>query len=209
MSRARSLTRSPVLLTAVLSLAALAGYGAYRLIEREPPAGAATMPEHAHDAASLASGLPNVTLSGLDGGPVTLSSFAGEPLLINFWATWCAPCLREIPLLKSFHGEHESITVVGIAIDDLEDVQAYAADMDFNYPVLIGQAEGMNAAAALGVEVIALPFSVYAGPDGAILGIHTGELQPAHLDALAATISDLTAGNIDQSAARARLAEIL
>jgi thiol-disulfide isomerase/thioredoxin len=209
MSKTRSLTKNPVLMTAVLSLAALAGYGADRLLEREPSAGAAAMPERAPDAGSLANGLPAVTLSGLDGAPIALSSLAGEPLLINFWATWCAPCLREIPLLKTFHDQHESITVVGIAIDDLEDVQAYAEDMDFNYPVLVGQAEGMNAAAGLGVEVIALPFSVYAGPDGAILGIHTGELRPAHLDALAATIGDLMAGTIDQAAARARLAELL
>ena len=212
MSKARSLTKRPTLLTAALSLAALAGYAAYRLTlgtaepAAESGAVAAGEQEHAHDAAALANSLPDVLLSDIDGAPVSLASFAGRPLLINFWATWCAPCRREIPLLKSFSGENDSITVLGIAIDDLDDVQGYAEDMQFNYPVLVGQAEGMNAAAALGVEVIALPFSVFADGDGAILGIHTGELQAEFLDLYAATIADLASGAIDRAAARERLA---
>jgi thiol-disulfide isomerase/thioredoxin len=213
MSKTGSLTKNPTLLTAVLSLAALAGYGAYRLtLPGADPAAAAADAAHArmHDAAPVEGGLPDIVLSDLAGAPTPLSSYAGQPLLINFWATWCAPCRREIPLLKTFHDENESaITVVGIAIDDLEDVQTYAGEMAFNYPILVGQAEGMNAAAALGVEVIALPFSVYTAPDGTILGIHTGELLPEHLDTLAATIAELTAGAIDQSAARDRLADAL
>ena len=211
MSKNGSLTAKPTLLTAVLSLAALAGYAAYRLTTgtgSEAPAepSAAAAAGHQHEAAPLAGALPDVVLDDLAGTPTSLASFAGQPLLINFWATWCAPCLREIPLLKTFHDEHESITVVGIAIDDLEDVQAYADDMQFNYPVLVGQAEGMNAAAALGTEVIALPFSVFAAADGAILGIHTGELHPEHLENLAATFAALEAGSIDHAAAHERLA---
>lgn len=212
MSKARSLTKRPTLLTAVLSLAALAGYAAYRLTlgtaepAAESNAVAAGEQEHAHDAATLANSLPDVLLSDIDGAPISLASYSGKPLVINFWATWCAPCRREIPLLKSFSGENDSITVLGIAIDDLDDVQGYAEDMQFNYPVLVGQAEGMNAAAALGVEVIALPFTVFAAGDGAILGIHTGELQTDFLDLYAATIADLASGAIDRSAARERLA---
>jgi thiol-disulfide isomerase/thioredoxin len=212
MSKTGSLTRNPTLLTAVLSVAALAGYGAYQLTQRgaDPSAAADAAHAHMHEAAPAEGGLPDVVLTDLAGVPTALSSYAGQPLLINFWATWCAPCRREIPLLKAFHDENEStITVVGVAIDDLEDVQAYAEDMAFNYPILIGQAEGMNAAAALGVEVIALPFSVYTAPDGTILGIHTGELLPEHLDSLEATIADLKAGTIDRSAARDRLADLL
>jgi thiol-disulfide isomerase/thioredoxin len=210
MSKARSLTKRPTLLTAVLSLAALAGYAAYRLTlgTAEPSAesDAVAAGEHVHDAAALADSLPDVLLSDIDGAPISLASYSGRPLLINFWATWCAPCRREIPLLKSFSGENDSITVLGIAIDDLDDVQGYAEDMQFNYPILVGQAEGMNAAAALGVEVIALPFSVFAADDGAILGIHTGELQADFLELYAATIADLASGAIDRAAARERLA---
>jgi thiol-disulfide isomerase/thioredoxin len=204
-----SLTAKPTLLTAVLSLAALAGYAAYRLTVgtgAQDPAASSAEAGHAHEAAPLANALPDVMLGDLSGTPTSLASFAGQPLLINFWATWCAPCLREIPMLKTFHDEHESITVVGIAIDDLEDVQAYAQDMEFNYPVLVGQAEGMNAAAALGTAVIALPFSVFAAADGAVLGIHTGELHAEHLENLAATFAALEAGSIDHATARERLA---
>lgn len=215
MSKARSLTKRPTLLTAVLSLAALLGYAGYRLTlgTAEPAADAESVAageqEHAPEAAALANSLPDVLLSDINGAPISLTSYSGQPLLINFWATWCAPCRREIPLLKSFSGENDSITVLGIAIDDLDDVQGYAEDMQFNYPILVGQAEGMNAAAALGVEVIALPFSVFADSDGAILGIHTGELQADFLDLYAATIADLASGAIDRAAARERLANAL
>lgn len=210
------LSKNPALLTALLSGAAIAGYVAYRLtlgtsgVEPEAQTvDAMDHSDHADHAAEptpLLDSLPEIVLNDIDGEPTPLSSFAGKPLLINYWATWCAPCLREIPLLKAFQDEHAGIEVIGIAADHVDPVREFADEMEFNYTVLVGQTEAMNAAAALGVEVVALPFTVFTAPDGAVLGIHTGEIHAEHLDNLAATIAALEAGDIDRATAREQLA---
>ena len=195
----------PTLLTAVLSAATLVGYLSYRII------GTFTDPGDAADDAAipqpaLADALPDFSLADLDGESRSIRSWPGKPLIVNFWATWCAPCLREIPLLKQFQSEHPDVQVVGIAMDRREPVTSFAEEMQFNYPVLVGQSEAMNAAAAFGVEVLALPFTVFSSPGGALLGVQTGEIHPEHLANLSETLAALDAGSIDLEAARARIA---
>lgn len=190
------LTRNPTLVTALLSAAAIVVYSTYRL----------TTVASAQTPSSLANELPEIVLNDLDGTPTALATWRGTPMLINYWATWCAPCLREIPMLKEFESANPSIQVVGIAYDRVEPVVEFAEEIEFNYPVLVGMADAMDAAAALGVQVLALPFTVYVAGDGAILGIHTGEVHAEHLEAFRATIEELEAGAIDRAAARERLA---
>ena len=215
----KRLTQNPTLLTALLSVATLAGYATYRLTVGGSDAEMAadhsdhddSMQAPADDSAAsrFADSLPDIVLNDLAGTPTPLSTWVGQPMLINFWATWCAPCLREIPLLKAFNDEHPAIQVVGIAVDRDEPVREFAAEMAFNYPNLVGQTEAMNAAAALGVEVIALPFTVFTDAEGAILGIHSGEIHREHLENLAATLADLEAGRIGRDTARERIAGLM
>jgi thiol-disulfide isomerase/thioredoxin len=215
MSKAGSLTKNPTVLTVVLSLAALAGYATYRLSTNAadaPPATplASAEDEHAHDEEHppLPDTLPAIVLDDLAGTPTSLASLAGQPLLINFWATWCAPCLREIPLLKRFHEEDPSIRVVGIAVDRLADVLEYSAEMEFNYPVLVGQEEAMAAAETSGIEFVGLPFTMVISPDGQLIKTHMGEILETQLEAITAVLERLEGGEIDVEAARAALGRL-
>jgi thiol-disulfide isomerase/thioredoxin len=200
----------PALLTLGLSAAAVLGYVTYRVLMPTPAAapGAAARDDGAavEEQRQLAETLPDFSLGNLAGEPQSIRSWPGKPLLINFWATWCGPCLREIPMLKELEDQRPDIQVVGIAIDRRDPVEKFAADMAFNYPILIGQNEAWEAAAALGVDIYALPFTVFAAADGAILGVHTGELHAEHLADFRGVIDDLAAGKIDLSEARSRLA---
>jgi len=208
----------PVLLTALLSGAALAGYIAFRLFvgpAPDAPESARTLQfgedpraedDHDDSATQLADTLPEFSLDTLAGTPQSIGSWPGKPLLVNFWATWCGPCLHEIPLLKQLQTRRGDLQVVGIAVDKRDAVVGFAANMQFNYPILIGESSGWDAAAAFGVNVYALPFTVFTAPNGAILGVHTGELHPEHLDNFAAVLDDLKAGKIDLQTARARIA---
>ncbi|HEY8519610.1 MAG TPA: TlpA disulfide reductase family protein [Gammaproteobacteria bacterium] len=197
----------PLLLTLVLSAAAAAGYVAYRLVSApapevtEVPAAADAAPER-----RLVDELPDFYLDDLDGQPTSIRSWPGQPLIVNFWATWCAPCRREIPMLKELQAANPWLTVVGIALDQDDPVRQYAAEMEFNYPVLVGQADGWEAANRFGVEFYALPFTVFTAGDGHVLGVHTGELHREHLDNLLAVLEDLRAGRADIEEARARIA---
>ncbi|HEX5046704.1 MAG TPA: TlpA disulfide reductase family protein [Gammaproteobacteria bacterium] len=206
----------PALLTVALSAAAVLGYLSYRFLL--PPAPQPETPDipasaligadadESADAPELAATLPDFTLDSLAGGPQSIKSWPGKPLLINFWATWCGPCLREIPMLKEFQTGHTGLQVVGIAVDKRDPVVGFADRMQFNYPILIGEGEGWDAAAAFGVSVYALPFTVFTAADGSVLGVHTGELHTEHLENLTAILADLDQHKIGVDEARARLA---
>lgn len=206
----------PALLTVALSVAAVLGYVTYRLAFRAPPAapepepivGIADIAPDTEESAPTAVGgtLPDFALGNLAGEPQSIRSWPGKPLLINFWATWCAPCLREIPMLKALQTEHPHLQVVGIAVDKREAVTKFAADLQFNYPILIGQSEAWAAAAAMGVNVYALPFTIFTAADGSILGARTGELHAEHLEQFRLVTDDLAAARIGLDEARTRLA---
>lgn len=201
----------PALLTLALSAAAVLGYASYRLLmppAAEPPPAdlSADREEQPAPRRQMAETLPDFSLGNLAGEPQSIRTFAGKPLLINFWATWCGPCLREIPMLKAMQASRGDIQIVGIAVDRREPVQEFAGKQEFNYPILVGQSEAWEAAAALGVEVYALPFTVFTAADGALLGVHTGELKAEHLADFQAVIDDFAAGKIDLAEARSRIA---
>ena len=195
----------PVLLTAALSAAAVLGYLTYRGVTRDadPPAG-----DEAAAPLAVAT-LPDFSLANLAGEQQSIRSWPGKPLLINFWATWCGPCLREIPMLKELQTARPDLQVVGIAIDKPELVTKFAGDMQFNYAILMGQNEAWAAAGALGVNIFALPFTVFTAGDGSILGVHTGELHAEHLEAYQDTVDALAAGHIDVDEARRRIDEAI
>jgi thiol-disulfide isomerase/thioredoxin len=211
MSTARSISKKPTLLTALLSVAAVAGYLAYRFTAGTPEVPAESMASteeaHMHELAPmLADSLPDIVLEDFAGTPTSLASYAGRPLLINFWATWCGPCLREIPLLKTFHDEQPGIDVVGIAVDRIEPVLEFAEEMQFNYPSLIGQSSAYDAMAVFHNDAQVMPFSVYTTAEGAVLATHSGELHPEHLAHFVETVEQLADGSIDLAQARERMA---
>ncbi len=197
------------LLTLFLSSIAILAYLGYRALdlvpvspitEPEPVAVADTEPVDT---------LPEFSLANIDGEQQSIGSWPGKAMIVNFWATWCAPCLREIPLLVEHQERYQddlSLQVVGIAVDQIDPVKAFMEEMAFNYPVLVGQADAMDAAAAFGVDFFGLPFSVFTAPDGHVLGVHTGELHPEDLANVIATLEALADDSVDIAGARARLA---
>lgn len=193
-----------------LSGVALVGYVSYRTLLPAPPRVEPAVDTDVQTASRVepADTLPEFTLATLTGQQRSIFDWPDRALVINFWATWCAPCRREIPLLKEFQNARrdDGIQVVGIAVDKLEPVRAFAAEMEFNYPQLIGMAEAMDAAASFGIDFFALPFTVFTDGDRNVLGVHTGELHAEDLDNLATALAELQAGHIDLQAARARVA---
>ncbi len=81
------------------------------------------------------------------GTPRSIRSWPGKSMIVNFWATWCAPCRREIPLLRELQKQHgaEGFQIVGVAVDVREDVVKYAQEIGIDYPVLIGEQDGLDA----------------------------------------------------------------
>lgn len=149
-------------------------------------------------------------MSHLDGSERRLSDWDGEARLVNFWATWCAPCRREIPLLKQLQTDkpEKQLQIIGVAVDYMEDVRAYAEDAAFNYPILVGQEEAIEVAEASGVEFIGLPFTMIIAPDGTLVGTHMGEIMQPHVDRIVAVMKNLENGAIDLETARSELQKL-
>jgi thiol-disulfide isomerase/thioredoxin len=150
---------------------------------------------------------PSFELTGLDGAMHDFSEFDGRHRLLNFWATWCAPCRREIPLLKEFQAEQgdDGILIIGIAVDMMEEVQKYAEAAEFNYPILVGEMDAMAVAEQSGLVFHAMPFTMIVTRDGEFLSAHFGELHRPELNKITDILARLDAGDIDTDTARQAL----
>jgi thiol-disulfide isomerase/thioredoxin len=203
----------------VLALAIAAGAGAYvasrAWLADKPATGTASAvtapatPEAANAPlpAVIPDRRPEVTLADRDGKPRSLSEWNGKPQVINFWATWCAPCRREIPMLNALasDGAWPDIALIGIAIDFREDVLHYLEETPIDYTVLIGEQDGLDASRAFGMGSLGLPYTVFVDREGRIVTIHLGELHRPQADIILSVVRALDAGKIDMKSAKARI----
>ena len=187
---------------ALIATAALGYYIYLELDDNAPPIASQVV-----DFAPAISTVVDFSLPDLDGKVRKISDWHGKARLINFWATWCAPCRREIPLLKKMQTEHaeNNLQVIGIAVDFVEEVTAYAEEADFNYPILVGQDEAMAAAEATGIDFIGLPFTMIVAPDGHLINTHIGEIHENQMELIIKVLEQIQSGEIDLASARSAL----
>jgi peroxiredoxin len=153
--------------------------------------------------------LPQFSLTNSAGKATSIASFGGQSLIINFWATWCAPCRREIPLLQSLHAEWagRDVTVVGIAVDYRDKVLEFADRFKIAYPLLIGEQDALDAAAALGVESPVFPFTVFTDRRGEVVALFIGELHRPQAELILSEVQKLNQDSVQLPAARHAITE--
>jgi thiol-disulfide isomerase/thioredoxin len=197
---------------ALVALAAVAGVALQRMLApratltRSSSAAALPALPVASPARVVPVDVPNLALPDLAGVPHHLADWSGHPLIINFWATWCEPCRREIPLLIRLRHERvgAGLAVVGIAIDFRAAVKKYAPQAGIDYPVLVGEEQGLEAVHAFGMDLL-FPFSVFADQSGRVVAVKLGELHQDEADFILDRVQDIDRGTLSLASARQQI----
>jgi thiol-disulfide isomerase/thioredoxin len=202
---------------AVVGLAALGGAIVHRALAAKPTVrvpsaaeGRARLPQAPAAGLSaktpIAMSVPDLALPDTSGKSHRLSDWSGHPVIFNFWATWCDPCRREIPLLIRLRHERSAtgLEVVGIAVDFKGAVTDYARHAGIDYPVLVGEDKGLDAVKAFGMELL-LPFSVFADDRGRVVAVKLGELHPDEAGFILDRVEEVDHGTLTLEAARQQI----
>ena len=148
---------------------------------------------------------PLFALPDLEGKTHSIAEWDGKPLIVNFWATWCAPCRREMPLLNRIKHEYaiKGVEIVGIAVDIAADVKTYVTKFPVDYPVLVGDQDGIDAARDFGITDPVFPFTAFIDAKGRVLMIHVGELHEPTARAILGVVLRADTEALSPEAARA------
>lgn len=178
--------RTTLLIILVAILGALAGFWAGGALKPPPRAVSIDIP------APLAIGTPapDFALPDLSGTTRTLADFRGRPLLINFWATWCGPCVEEMPLLAAARASHAAsgLEVIGIALDDPGAVREFVARLAIDYPILLDVPGRSDTSVRYGDSQGVLPFTVLVDAQGRIAGVRAGSFNEGSLQEFIAPV---------------------
>jgi len=172
-----------VVIAAVLGIGAgmwFAGHG-------QGPADAPPPPRPAVVAAQPGDPIPAITLPDLQGTPLALASFRGRPLLINVWASWCGPCVEEMPALTAFADAQgaSGVQVLGLALDTPEGVRDFLTRIPVAYPIVLDTPGPADASVRLGNAQGLLPYSVLVDAQGRIVKQKLGPFAAGEIEAWA------------------------
>lgn len=134
-------------------------------------------------ASSAVSNLLSQSMSDSQGKQQNLGQWKNKPLLINFWATWCTPCVDEMPELSALQTElgAQKIQIIGIGIDSPSNISEFASKYQIQYPLYVAGMSGSELSRQLGNQAGGLPFTVLIGSDGQIRRTYLGRLKMADL----------------------------
>lgn len=166
--------RRALLMAGVGAVAAVAGYAAnaWRIGAFGPPA-----PEDA------AAAILGSTLKTLDGAPQPLAAWRGRILVINYWATWCAPCREEIPLFVRLQQEYaaKNVQFIGIAVDQADKVRDFAREFKVDYPLLIAGIDAVDLSRRAGNKAGVLPYTLILDRTGKLAASLLGGISEARM----------------------------
>jgi len=129
---------------------------------------------------------PEFTLTDLKGTSRSISEWDGKVILVNFWATWCPPCVRELPAFIQLYETYQDkgFTIIGVALDNKQDVIDFVDPMGVKYPILLGDQKGIKLTQEYGNRLGVLPYTVVIDRNGRIVERHRNEMSYEEAEAL-------------------------
>jgi peroxiredoxin len=175
--------KNAVIFIAATVMAGASGFALQRYLSTDAPD--TTNPFQAADKSNPVIGQtrPEFAMMDLEGKIRNIKDWDGQVVLLNFWATWCPPCLEEIPdfIEVQEQMQNKGLQIIGIAVDNEEDVRKFADDMGMNYPVMAGESEAIGLSQKYGNSIGGLPFSAIIDKNGKVTHTITGELSKERL----------------------------
>ncbi|AHV92287.1 TlpA family protein disulfide reductase [Bordetella holmesii] len=162
----------------VAAAAAAAGSYLYTRSRSTPPAVAAAAPAAPDPLAALLA----MSLPDLDGNAQALSQWRGQLMVINFWATWCAPCVKEMPELDELQKKTPNVRFVGIGVDTADNMRKFVEKIPVSYPLLVMGAGAVDVLRGLGNPAGGLPFTLVLNANGSIRQKMLDQIDPAALE---------------------------
>jgi len=134
--------------------------------------------------------IEDFSLFDVDGEQRQLSEWQGKVIVINFWATWCAPCRAEIPDFVELQQQYsnDGLQFIGIALQQAEEVRDFIAEFNVNYPTLVGSNDVIKVSKKLGNDIGALPYTVIIDRDGKIIFTRRGPLSKSEAELVIRTL---------------------
>lgn len=168
--------KNKLIFVVVLIVAGAAGFGLQRMLINQDNQNLAAEIPAAIDVIGQAR--PEFALQDIEGKMRNISEWDGKVLLVNFWATWCPPCKKEIPAFMELQEKYaeQGFQIIGVAIDDEDSVRNFAEIMDMNYPIMAAELASMEIARSYGNRVNALPFTSFVNRLGKITHTFSGEI---------------------------------
>jgi len=141
---------------------------------------------------------PDFTMTDLQGVQRSISEWDGKALLINFWATWCIPCKREIPMLNQLASEYEGrdFNVLGIAVDTPENIQEFMQTIPLEYETLADEDVSQDVAFQFSNSFLVLPFTVFLDHQGRIFWMQVEEIHREEVDMILDKIYKIKSGDL-------------
>ena len=176
-----------VVVLLIVAALGLAGGIAYRYYTTDTPPPAAPTTDAALPGGQARTGItstmvgkprPDYHLQDLNDQTRSAADYDGQVVVVNFWATWCPPCVKEMPALEELYETYRdrNLVVVGIALDTMDDVVQFVDPLGIEYPILIGEEDGIEISQDYGNRLGVLPFTVIIDRDGVIRHVHPGEI---------------------------------
>lgn len=172
-------------IAASLVVAVLATIGGYYASHSMKPPEPAAAPMVSASASNAVDDLFKANVQNAAGTTQSLAAFRGKPIVLNFWASWCGPCVKEMPTLAAMHREYEKkgITFIGLGVDSEKNVNAFLQKVPVDYPIYIAGFGGADLARSFGNTAGALPFTVVIDAKGDIRATKLGEVDQKELKA--------------------------